>query len=77
MILGLTFSSLYVQWTPYMNDTIVGIQGRYFIPLLLPVALVLKRFIILKNYKVRLGLEWIAVMMMTMYALTFEYYIFT
>jgi uncharacterized membrane protein len=59
-----------------MNDTIVGIQGRYFIPLLLPVALVLKRFIILKNYKVRLGLEWIAVMMMTMYALTFEYYVF-
>jgi uncharacterized membrane protein len=27
-------ASLYVQWTPYRNPLILGIQGRYFTPLL-------------------------------------------
>ena len=38
LIMGLTFASLYVQWTPYKNPVIEGIQGRYFIPLLYPLA---------------------------------------
>jgi len=29
------FTSLYVQWTPVALDSIKGVQGRYFIPLLL------------------------------------------
>ncbi len=31
---ALIYTSLYVQWTPLQNALIVGIQGRYFIPLL-------------------------------------------
>ena len=32
---ALMLTSLYIQWTPYMADTVQGVQGRYFIPLLL------------------------------------------
>ena len=42
-VLALTYASLYVQWTPLRNTEIIGIQGRYFIPLLLPLGLILKR----------------------------------
>lgn len=35
----LILTSLYVQWTPVKNTIIEGVQGRYFIPLLLGVAL--------------------------------------
>lgn len=40
-IVGLIFTSLYLQWTPYKAKIIDGIQGRYFIPLLLPLSLLL------------------------------------
>ena len=43
LIIGLTFASLYVQWTAYQADTVKGIQGRYFIPLILPAGLIIKR----------------------------------
>lgn len=33
-IIGLIFTSLYVQWTTCGSDSIAGIQGRYFIPIL-------------------------------------------
>lgn len=42
-VMALTYASLYVQWTPLRNTEIIGIQGRYFIPLLLPFGLILKR----------------------------------
>ncbi len=29
-------TSLYMQWTPIYNTTMVGLQGRYFLPLLFP-----------------------------------------
>ena len=29
---ALIFTSLYVQWTPYANEMVNGVQGRYFIP---------------------------------------------
>ncbi len=32
---GLIFTSLYVQWTPFKSEIIEGIQGRYFIPLII------------------------------------------
>ena len=32
---GLIFASLYVQWTPWKNEIVEGIQGRYFIPLII------------------------------------------
>lgn len=31
---ALIFTSLYVQWTPLKNETINGIQGRYYTPLI-------------------------------------------
>ena len=34
----LIFSALYAQWTPVGNSVVLGVQGRYFIPLLLPLA---------------------------------------
>lgn len=37
---GLIFTSLYVQWTTCESDSIAGIQGRYFIPIL-PLAMLL------------------------------------
>ncbi len=33
-IVGLIFTSLYIQWNPYQNTFVDGVQGRYFIPLL-------------------------------------------
>lgn len=33
-VIALIFTSLYVQWTPVANNVINGIQGRYFIPIL-------------------------------------------
>ncbi len=40
-IILLIFTSLYIQWTPLKNLTVVGVQGRYFLPILplLPVIL--------------------------------------
>lgn len=34
-------------------------------------------FRIIRNYEARLGLEWIVVMILNMYALAFEYYVFS
>ena len=41
---GLIFTSIYVQWTPVKNPLIEGIQGRYFIPLALPILFLIKPF---------------------------------
>lgn len=38
----LIFTSLYVQWTPVGSGVIDGVQGRYFLPVLLPALLVLR-----------------------------------
>ncbi len=43
----LLFSSLYVQWTPVKNIVILGVQGRYFIPILILIGLLFdNRYII-------------------------------
>lgn len=39
---GLIFTSIYVQWTAVGSPLIEGIQGRYFIPLALPILFLLK-----------------------------------
>jgi len=36
VIIILISTSLYIQWTPAGQNTISGLQGRYFIPLLMP-----------------------------------------
>lgn len=38
---ALTFASLYTQWTEYQSNIIMGIHGRYFIPLILPLSLII------------------------------------
>ena len=50
-VVALIFTSLYLQWTPYKADLIKGIQGRYFIPLLLLISLVLANKKIVLNGK--------------------------
>lgn len=42
-------SALYAQWTPVGVPYIEGIQGRYFIPIILPFALFLPQLLPLKN----------------------------
>ena len=37
-IIILIFTSLYIQWTPLKSNYIEGIQGRYFIPLIVPLS---------------------------------------
>lgn len=41
-VISLIYTSLYVQWTDIGKNIIDGIQGRYFIPILLPVILSMK-----------------------------------
>ena len=33
-VIGLIFTSLYVQWTTVGKESISGVQGRYFLPIL-------------------------------------------
>ena len=39
IVIILMSTSLYIQWTPLKNNTIYGIQGRYFLPLLMLVPI--------------------------------------
>lgn len=36
LIVALIFSAEYIQWTPYKNQIVTGVQGRYFLPILFP-----------------------------------------
>ncbi len=42
LIIGLIFSSLYVQWTALQRENIEGVQGRYFIPIIMLIPLLFK-----------------------------------
>lgn len=35
-VIGLVWTSLYLVYTPVGNETILGVQSRYYVPLLLP-----------------------------------------
>lgn len=37
----LIFTSIYIQWTPYMLDYVDGVQGRYYIPIILIIGIAL------------------------------------
>ncbi|MBR3599236.1 MAG: DUF2142 domain-containing protein, partial [Lachnospiraceae bacterium] len=43
-IILLMFTSLYIQWTPVSSSIITGVQGRYFLPLIFPTALMIKSY---------------------------------
>ena len=40
-IIALVFTSLYVQWSTIGNESIAGVQGRYFLPILPLIMLLL------------------------------------
>ena len=42
LVFALIFVTLYGQWTAYGYDKILGVQGRYILPLLFPLTLALK-----------------------------------
>lgn len=50
VVIGLVFTSLYVQFTDESSMTIDGVQGRYFIPILLLVGLLLANVKINSDY---------------------------
>lgn len=45
MVIALMFTSLYVQWTAYAQETIEGVQGRYFLPIASLIFLFIGNFI--------------------------------
>ena len=48
-IVGLVFTSLYVQWTTVGQTSIAGVQGRYFLPILPLIMLILGSVIKVKS----------------------------
>lgn len=51
-VIGLVFTSLYVQWTTVGRESIAGVQGRYFLPILPLVMLLLGSILKVKtSYK--------------------------
>lgn len=46
----LIFSSLFLAWTPISYDTIAGVQGRYFIPLLIVAFLIIRNKFVTVNH---------------------------
>lgn len=38
----LTYTSLYIMWSPVKNPVVLGLNGKYFIPLMLPFLLLFK-----------------------------------
>ena len=48
-IIGLIFTSIYIQWTPLNCDIILGVQGRYFLPILPLLSILISNSIKLKS----------------------------
>ena len=44
-VVALIFTSLYVQWSRYRSEIIDGVQGRYFLPIIVLVFLLIGNFI--------------------------------
>ena len=51
MVFGLILTSLYTQWTPLNKIIIEGVQGRYFLPILLIVPILCARTKNIRNAK--------------------------
>ncbi len=49
MVFGLTFSALYAQFNVVASPIIYGIQGRYFLPILLPCVVILQFIVRIGN----------------------------
>ena len=61
-IIALIFTSLYVQWTTCESDSIAGIQGRYFIPILPLIMIEIGNKVkIITQYKEEKGIKLIGI----------------
>ena len=54
-VIGLIFTSLYIQWSSPGNPTISGIQGRYFLPILPLVLLLISNLKLKISQKINLN----------------------
>lgn len=45
----LIFTSIYIQWSPYMLDYVDGVQGRYYIPIIILLGISLSSIFKIKN----------------------------
>lgn len=50
-VIGAALLSMFIAWTPRNADTILGVQGRYFLPLLPPALLLLDNPCIIRRIK--------------------------
>lgn len=66
-VIALIFTSLYVQWTKIYARTIQGVQGRYFIPILFVIALILSKIKIRREYSENLYAKLIGIIGIIMY----------
>jgi len=74
-IILLISTSLYLQWTPLNNKSIEGIQGRYFIPLFIPLSLLISNFK-LNNYDKFLKYSYLFIVAINLIAMTTTYFYF-
>lgn len=66
-IIGLIFTSLYVQWTTVGTESILGVQGRYFLPILPLIMLLLGSILKVKTtYKKENINKFVAISMLVM-----------
>lgn len=65
IVIAGALSAMYIQWTPNYTEIgglkIIGVQGRYFVPIMLLIALLIpKKYIEIKN---KLDYKWIYIIM--------------
>ena len=70
-IIGLIFTSLYVQWTYVGNNSILGVQGRYFLPILPLIMLLIASKIKIKSlYEEKNVNKFVAISIMVLHIYT-------
>ncbi len=70
-IVGLVFTSLYVQWTTVGQTSIAGVQGRYFLPILPLIMLILGSVIKVKSsYKEEKVTKFVAISILVLQIFT-------
>lgn len=60
-VIGLIFTSLYIQWTSATANVIEGVQGRYFVPIMLITSMILSLINIESNYSAQSRIKLIGI----------------